>query len=62
MRYKYFYLEVNGMKGKRFLISVLALGSFLAFHALPAHAQKSPKALTLVYSTNLNGEIDPCPT
>ena len=50
------------MKKKWFLISVLAFGSFLVFHALPMRAQKSPKALTLVYSNNMNGEIDPCPT
>jgi hypothetical protein len=62
MGYKYFYLEVNGMKEKWFLIGVLALGSFLVFHVLPTRAQKSPKTLTLVYSNNMNGEIDPCPT
>jgi len=62
MGYKYFYLEVSGMKEKWFLIGVLALGCFLIFHALPIRAQKSPKTLTLVYSNNMNGEIDPCPT
>ena len=50
------------MKEKCFLIGVLALGCFLIFHALPIRAQKSPKTLTLVYSNNMNGEIDPCPT
>ena len=50
------------MKEKWFLIGVLALGSFLVFHVLPTRAQKSPKTLTLVYSNNMNGEIDPCPT
>jgi hypothetical protein len=62
MRYKYFYLKVSGMKEKWFLIVVLALGSFLVFHALPIRAQTLPKTLTLVYSNNINGEIDPCPT
>ena len=62
MGYKYFYSKVSGMKEKRFLIGVLVLGSLLVFHALPTHAQKLPKTLTLVYSNNLNGEIDPCPT
>jgi hypothetical protein len=62
MGYKYFYRKGNGMKKKWFLIGVLVLGSFLVFHALPIRAQKLPKALTLVYSNNMNGEIDPCPT
>ena len=55
-------LKVSEMKGKRFSIGVLVLGSFLAFHSFPIHAQKSPSTLTLVYSNNINGEIDPCPT
>ncbi len=50
------------MKKKWFLIGVLVLGSILLYPAFPSHAQKFPKALTLVYSTNMNGEIDPCPT
>jgi hypothetical protein len=62
MRYKYFCLKVNGMKEKWFLIGVLVLGSLLVFHTFPTHAQKLPKTLTLLYSNNMNGEIDPCPT
>jgi len=27
-----------------------------------AHAQKQPKAFTVLYTNNINGEIDPCPT
>ena len=27
-----------------------------------AHAQKQPKTLTILYTNNINGEIDPCPT
>ena len=50
------------MKEKWLLIGVLALGFFLVLHALPIRAQKLPKTLTLVYSNNMNGEIDPCPT
>ncbi len=62
MGYKYVYSMVSGMKEKWFLIGVLVLGSFLAFHALPSRAEKFPKTLTFAYSNNLNGEIDPCPT
>jgi hypothetical protein len=50
------------MKGKWFVISVLALGFLFLFNTSPSHAQKLPKRLTLLYSNNINGEIDPCPT
>jgi hypothetical protein len=53
---------VNKMKGKWFVLSVLVLGFLLFFNASPSHAQKSTKTLTLAYSNNINGEIDPCPT
>jgi len=53
---------VNDMKGKWFAISVLVLGFFLLFNAFPSHAQKSAKTLTLLYSNNINAEIEPCPT
>ncbi len=53
---------VSKMKGKWFVIGVLVLGFFLFLNASPSLAQKSPKTLTLVYSNNINGEIDPCPT
>jgi hypothetical protein len=56
------FMEKPAMNGKWFVIGVLVLGFFLFFNASPSHAQKSPKTLTLVYSNNINGEIDPCPT
>jgi membrane-bound acyltransferase YfiQ involved in biofilm formation len=62
MGYKYFYLKVNKMKGKWFVISILVLGSFSLFNPSPSHAQKAVTTLTLLYSNNINGEIDPCPT
>jgi hypothetical protein len=61
MGYKYF-LRVNFMKEKWFVIGVLVLGFFLLFNTFPSYAQKSPKTLTLLYSNNINGEIEPCPT
>jgi len=61
MRYKY-YLRVNRMKGKWFVLGVLALGFSLLINISPSRAQKSPKTMTLLYSNNINGEIDPCPT
>jgi len=64
MGYKYFniYLTVKEMKGKWFATGALVLGCFLFFNTFPSQAQKSPKTLTLLYSNNINGEIDPCPT
>jgi hypothetical protein len=62
MGYNYFYLQVNGMKGKWFVIGVLVLGFLLLPNVFPSHAQKSLKTLTLLYSNNINGEIEPCPT
>jgi hypothetical protein len=53
---------MSAMKRNWFAIGVLVLGFFLSFNASPSLAQKSPKTLTLVYSNNINGEIDPCPT
>jgi hypothetical protein len=53
---------VNGMEGKWFVIGTLVLGCFLFVNPFPSQAQKSPKTLTLLYSNNINGEIDPCPT
>ncbi len=50
------------MKRKWFLISVLVLGFSLFVHVYPSRGQKPPKMLTLAYSNNINGEIDPCPT
>jgi hypothetical protein len=50
------------MNRKWFALGVLALEFFLFFYVSPSRAQKSPKILTLVYSNNINGEVDPCPT
>ena len=50
------------MKRKSFFITLffpLILGMVCSFSA---HAQNSPKILTLLYSNNINGEIEPCPT
>ncbi len=55
-------MEKSTTNGKRLWIGVLVLGLFLSFNAASSHAQKSAKTLTLVYSNNISGEIDPCPT
>jgi hypothetical protein len=55
-------MEKSTMNGKWFVIGALVLEFLMYFNASPSHAQKSPKTLALVYSNNINGEIDPCPT
>jgi hypothetical protein len=55
-------MEKLTVNGKWFVIGALVLGFCMYFNASSSHAQKLPKNLTLVYSNNINGEIDPCPT
>jgi len=50
------------MKSKVLLITLFLLGSFLILAGFSSQAQNHAKSLTLLYSNNLNGEIDPCPT
>ncbi len=50
------------MKGKKFWIFFFLVGSFSIFSHFPSHAQERARTLTVLYSNNLNGEIDPCPT
>jgi hypothetical protein len=50
------------MKGKWLLIIIFALIFRWMANGIPVHAQNPPKTLTLLYSNNINGEIEPCPT
>jgi hypothetical protein len=50
------------MKIKGFMVGVLVFGILLGVHASHLRAQKAVKTLNLLYSNNVNGEIDPCPT
>jgi hypothetical protein len=44
-------------------LPVLFILAFLLVLQGPSlYAQKGPTTLTLLYSNNMNGEIDPCPT
>jgi hypothetical protein len=66
MRYKLLIKSstsgVNGMNGKRFWLAVFFLLSFSLIFAPPVPAQPAARHLTLIYSNNMNGEIEPCPT
>jgi len=46
---------------RRISIFILIFG-FLLLNELPSYGQKKPKNLTLIYSNNINGEIEPCPS
>ncbi len=50
------------MSRKPFFVLLFCLGVVWALAAFPLHAQKAPTSLTLLYSNNFNGEIEPCPT
>jgi pyrimidine deaminase RibD-like protein len=50
------------MTAKRLLTILTAAGFVFVTLAPCVHAQKTPKSLTIIYSNNINGELDPCPT
>jgi hypothetical protein len=50
------------MKVKCLLVVVFLLGIHWVVNSTFAQVQKPTKTLTLLYSNNINGEIDPCPT
>lgn len=50
------------MKTKNLLTVILLLGFSLVLRVPLLHAQGTVKNLALVYSNNINGEVDPCPT
>ena len=50
------------MKVKYLLAVLLVLGFHWVVNSTLAQVQKPTKTLTLLYSNNVNGEIDPCPT
>jgi hypothetical protein len=50
------------MKTKWLLIFLFIVGFLFVALDDPLHAQNPPKTFTLIYSNNINGEIEPCPT
>ena len=50
------------MKRKWVFMVISVLGLHWIINGTPVHAQRPTKALTLLYSNNINGEIDPCPS
>jgi hypothetical protein len=50
------------MKTKLFFIFFLILGFLGTNHNAFSQGKTPPRTLTILYSNNINGEIDPCPT
>jgi len=53
---------MDGMKRVWLFIIFLALGFLGMNHSSPCYGQNPTTTLTLLYSNNINGEIDPCPS
>ena len=47
---------------KKWPLLLIMFGFLWAIQGGYAETEKPSKILTIVYSNNLNGEIDPCPT
>ena len=50
------------MKKIGLFLLFLIFGFLWVVHSTPLYAQGPTKNLTLLYSNNINGEIEPCPT
>lgn len=54
-------MRVYRVTKKGFFIFILGLFVLLMITG-GLYAQKQPPTLTILYTNNINGEIDPCPT
>jgi hypothetical protein len=54
--------RINRMKRLWFFLISLVFGVLWVNHVNPCYAQKPLDTLTLLYTNNINGEIDPCPS
>jgi hypothetical protein len=50
------------MKAKWLWVVIFSLVFLFVVQVYTSHAQKTGRPLTLLYSNNINGELDPCPT
>ena len=53
--------RINDIERLSFL-TILFVCLFLVLSNLPSIAQEDFKSLTVLYTNNINAEIDPCPT
>jgi len=49
------------MKLKTLLVAILSVPAFFGFDICSASGEDSPQTYMVIYSNNINGEIDPCP-
>jgi len=55
--------DFGNRKVKTHLVAILIiLSTFLALDSCPASGENFPQSISILYSNNINGEIDPCPT
>ena len=52
--------QIKGI-GRFIFLTILLVWLVLILSKPPSLAQDTLKSLTLLYSNNINGEIDPCP-
>ena len=50
------------MKIRFWVTAAILLGLLILHRADLLYAQQTANTLTILYSNNINGEIDPCPT
>jgi len=64
MKIAYFFSSIffDHWKVKTHLVAILLILSvFLALDFCPASGENFPQSISILYSNNINGEIDPCP-
>jgi hypothetical protein len=65
MKMECFFSSIRFWQGKvkhHFLAIVLILSVSLAVYVYPISGGTLPQSFTILYSNNINGEIDPCPS
>jgi hypothetical protein len=65
MKIESFSSSIRFWQGKvkhHFLATVLILSASLAVDICPLSGGTLPQSFTILYSNNINGEIDPCPS
>jgi hypothetical protein len=64
MKIECFFSSIHFWHGKvknHILAILLILSASLAVDICPLSGETLPQSITILYSNNINGEIDPCP-
>jgi hypothetical protein len=65
MKMEYFFSSLRFWHAnlkKSILVIALILSASLAVDICPLSGGTLPQSITILYSNNINGEIDPCPS